>query len=302
MQPPAIDAHQHFWNPERVPLPWLRADHAAIARAFEPAELEPQLAASNVIATILVQSACADADTELMLEYAARHDWIAAVVAWLPLADPQRVIERLEQLGRQPKIRGIRHLIHDEPDPHWVLRPAVLEGLALVEAAGLVLELPAVFPRHLEDVPQLAERFPALPIVIDHLGKPPLGRDDFSLWAQQLQTAAEYPNVNAKISGLNTALDRPDWGATDLTPAIEVALRVFGPDRLLCGSDWPVSLLNDGEYQRIWAETRRALQVVAPDDAGTLLHATARRLYQLEAIGRETVLADTGRQASDGAH
>jgi L-fuconolactonase len=302
MQPPAIDAHQHFWDPERVPLPWLRADHAAIARAFEPAELEPQLAASNVIATILVQSACADEDTELMLEYAARHDWIAAVVAWLPLADPQRAIERLEQLGRQPKIRGIRHLIHDEPDPHWVLRPAVLEGLALVEAAGLVLELPAVFPRHLEDVPQLAECFPALPIVIDHLGKPPLGRDDFSLWAQQLQTAAEYPNVNAKISGLNTALDRPDWGATDLIPAIEVALRVFGPDRLLCGSDWPVSLLNDGEYQRIWAETRRALQVVAPDDAGTLLHATTRRLYQLEAIEREAVLADTGRQASDGAH
>jgi L-fuconolactonase len=302
MQPPAIDAHQHFWDPERVPLPWLRADHAAIARAFEPAELEPQLAASNVIATILVQSACADEDTELMLEYAARHDWIAAVVAWLPLADPQRAIERLEQLGRQPKIRGIRHLIHDEPDPHWVLRPAVLEGLALVEAAGLVLELPAVFPRHLEDVPQLAERFPALPIVIDHLGKPPLGRDDFSLWAQQLQNAAEYPNVNAKISGLNTALDRPDWGATDLAPAIEVALCVFGPDRLLCGSDWPVSLLNDGEYQRIWAETRRALEVVAPEDAGTLLHATARRLYQLEAIGREAVLADTGRQASDGAH
>jgi L-fuconolactonase len=302
MQPPAIDAHQHFWNPERVPLPWLRAEHAPIARAFEPAELEPQLAASDVMATILVQSACADEDTELMLEYAARHDWIGAVVGWLPLADPQRATERLEQLGRQPKIRGIRHLIHDEPDSHWVLRPAVLEGLALVEAAGLVLELPAVFPRHLEDVPELAERFPGLTIVIDHLGKPPLGRDDFSLWAQQLQTAAEYPNVNAKISGLNTALDRSDWGATELRPAIEVALRVFGPDRLLCGSDWPVSLLNDGEYQRIWVETRRALELVAPDDAPTSLHATARRLYRLDAIGREAVLADSGREAPDGSH
>jgi L-fuconolactonase len=302
MQPPAIDAHQHFWNPERVPLPWLRAEHAPIARAFEPAELEPQLARANVSATVLVQSACADGDTELMLEHAARHDWIGAVVAWLPLENPQRASDRLDELRRQPKVRGIRHLIHDEPDPHWVLRPPVLESLALLEAAGFVLELPVVFPRHLEDVPQLATRFPALTIVIDHLGKPPIGRDGFPVWADQLETAAAYPNVFAKISGLNTTLDRPGWSAFDLVPAIEVALRAFGPDRLLCGSDWPVSLLNDGEYERIWTETRRAIDVVAPDDAATLLSGTARGLYGLDFVGPEPVLARSSREGSDGAH
>jgi L-fuconolactonase len=183
-----------------------------------------------------------------------------------------------------------------------VLRPAVLESLALLEAAGFVLELPAVFPRHLEDVPELPERFPALTLVIDHLGKPPIGRDSFSTSADQLETAAAYPNVNAKISGLNSVVDRPDWSAADLGPAIEIALHAFGPDRLLCGSDWPVSLLNDREYPRIWAETRRAIEAVAPEDESALLHETARRLYRLDAIEREPVPANSYGEASDGGH
>jgi L-fucono-1,5-lactonase len=278
----AVDGHQHFWDPSHVPLPWLGPEHAAIARAFDPEELEPQLAASNVAATILVQSACSDEDTDFMFEHARRHDWIAAVVAWLPLLHPERTATRLDELRAEPKLRGIRHLIHDEADPHWILRPAVLESLALVESAGLVLELPVVFPRHLADVPELARRLPKLTIVIDHLGKPPLGRPELSAWSTQLSEAASYPNVAAKISGLNTTLAREDWNAADLIPAVEPALEAFGPDRLLCGSDWPVSLLNNGDYQRIWAETRRALELVAPDNTDTPLTTSAHRLYQLD--------------------
>jgi L-fuconolactonase len=114
-----------------------------------------------------------------MFEHAAWHDWIGAVVAWLPLAYPDKAAERLDELAEQPKLRGIRHLIHDEDDPHWILRPMVLESLGLLEEQGLILELPAVFPRHLADVPELAHSFPRLTIVIDHLGKPPFGSDAF---------------------------------------------------------------------------------------------------------------------------
>jgi L-fuconolactonase len=277
---PAIDGHQHFWDPSHVPLPWLGPEHAAIARAFDPEELEPQLAASNVAATILVQSACSDEDTDFMFEHARRHDWIAAVVAWLPLLDPDRTATRLDELRAEPKLRGIRHLIHDEADPHWILRPAVLESLALVESAGLVLELPVVFPRHLADVPELARRLPKLTIVIDHLGKPPLGRSDgLRDWTTQLNEAATHPNVAAKISGLNTMVDRPDWSAADLVQAVETAFEAFGPDRLVCGSDWPVSLLNNGDYQHVWAETRRAVEQVAHEHLETLLSTNAQRLY-----------------------
>jgi L-fuconolactonase len=273
-----IDGHQHFWDPARVALPWLKPEHDAIARAFEPDDLAPLMRAAGVERTVLVQSACSDEDTDLMLEHARRHDWIAAIVAWVDLQRPERAAARLDQLAAEPRVRGIRHLIHDEPDPHWILRPAVLESLALLEDRGLILELPVVFPRHLGDVPELARSFPRLTIVIDHLGKPPIGRDGFSDWARELAGAAEHPNVAAKISGLNTALDRPDWGADDLRPAVETALAAFGPDRLLCGSDWPVALLN-GNYGRVWAETRRVFELVAPDDAEQLLTGTAERLY-----------------------
>ena len=278
----AIDGHQHFWDPGRVPLPWLKREHDAIARPFEPDDLAPQLAAANVMATILVQSACSDEDTALMFEHARRHEWIAGVVAWLPLRDPDRAAARLDALSAEPKLRGIRHLIHDEADPHWILAPPVLESLALVEAAGLVLELPAVFPRHLEDVPELAARFPALTIVIDHLGKPPLGRGELTMWSEQLTQAAGFRNVAAKISGLNTVVDHAHWSASDLTPAIETAVEAFGAERLLCGSDWPVSLLNGGEYARVWDETRAALEVVAPDHSDKLLAGNAQRIYTLD--------------------
>jgi L-fuconolactonase len=299
---PAIDGHQHFWDPTRVPLPWLGPEHAAITRAYDPAELEPQLLASDVVATILVQSACSDEDTDYMLEHARRYDWIAAVVAWLPLEDPELTATRLQQLEAEPKLRGIRHLIHDEPDPHWILQPAVLESLALVESAGLVLELPAVFPRHLADVPELARRFPALTIVIDHLGKPPLGQPELSSWSTQLTEAASSPNVAAKISGLNTTLDHADWDAADLIPAVETALEAFGPDRLLCGSDWPLSLLNNGAYEHIWAETRRAVERAAPDQADTLLSTTACRLYQLDEPEREPALTNSAHHSRHGAN
>ena len=155
----------------------------------------------------------------------------------------------------------------------------MLESLSLLEERGLVLELPVVFPRHLGDVPELARSFPRLTIVIDHLGKPPLD-GDLGPWTRELQAAAAHANVAAKVSGLNTATTRPDWDAADLVPAIRVALDAFGPNRLLCGSDWPVALLN-GDYGRVWRETVDALQRVAPEHLDELLSATARRLYRL---------------------
>ena len=278
MSAAAVDGHQHFWNGS---LPWMRPEHATIRRAFTPDDLRPLLDANGIAETIVVQAACDDDDTDLMFEHATRHDWIAAVVAWVPLLEPERARARLDELAARPQLRGIRHLMHDEADPHWILQPAVLESLALLEERELILELPVVWPRHLADVPTLATSFPRLTIVIDHLGKPPIGRD-LSGWAEALRAAASHPNVAAKISGLNTATDRADWGTDDLRPCVKIALDAFGPDRLLCGSDWPVALLN-GDYHRVWNETHRLLEEIAPDDLDTLLGGTARRLYRFGA-------------------
>jgi L-fuconolactonase len=295
-----IDTHQHFWNLRREPMPWMRADHATIARDFEPADLRPLLDACGIDRTVLVQSACTDGDTDAMFAQAAEHDWIAAVTAWVDLLSPASAAARLDVLALQPALRGIRHLIHEEPDPHWILQDAVFESLAALEERGLVLELPCVFPRHLGDLPELAQRFPRLTIVIDHLAKPPLGTRRMDEWAAMLRRAAELPNVCAKVSGLNTML--PDaWAASDLLPAVEVAVESFGPDRLMCGSDWPVSLLN-GDYQTVWQATRGAItQVAGEAGAGRILEDTPVRLYRLAAESGAMSTATTG-EAHGRAH
>lgn len=275
-----IDAHHHFWDLAREPQPWMTAEHARIARTFEPADLEPLLRENDIARTVLVQASCTDADTQAMLAQAAEHDWIGAVVGWVDLRSPTAAGRRLQELSQEPKLRGIRHLIHEEDDPHWILQPAVLESLALLEERGLVLELPCVFPRHLGDVPTLAEQFPKLDIVIDHLGKPPLGTERMAEWAALLRAAADHANVRAKVSGLNTQLAHENWSADDLLAPVATAIDYFGPARLLCGSDWPVSLLN-GSYGKVWQETVTVVSRLAPCDTDRILQGTALELYKI---------------------
>ena len=276
-----IDAHQHFWNLEREPMPWMTAEHAVIRRSFGPAELAPLLAATGVAQTVLVQAACSDTDTDSMFGHAARHDWIGGVIAWIDLRSAERTRERLGELAEHPKLRGFRHLIHDERDPHWILRDDVLESLSLIEEGRWILELPCVFPRHLADVPELAGRFPAMTFVIDHLAKPPLGTGAMAEWADQLRAAAAHGNVAAKVSGLGTVLADDGWTAEDLREAVAVGFGAFGAERLVCGSDWPVALLN-GDYGKVWRETVRMIDDVAPEHREQILAATAARVYRLE--------------------
>ena len=276
-----VDSHQHFWNLEREPMPWMGPAHAAIARTFEPADLRPLLDECGIDSTILVQAACTDADTDAMFEQADANAWIGAVTAWVDLTSSRRARARLDRLAQRPKLRGIRHLIHEENDPHWILREDVLDGIALLEDRGLVLELVCVYPRHLGDVPELAQRFPDLTLVIDHLGKPPLLTERMADWTTLVRRAAAHGNVAAKISGLNTVLTASRWTGSDMRDAVEVAVDCFGPDRLMWGSDWPYSLLN-GDYGKVWRETVEIVASVAGDD-GTrrILGGTPARLYRL---------------------
>ena len=147
----------------------------------------------------------------------------------------------MTQLHIRPGFAGIRTLIHDQPDPDWLLRPAVGEGLALLERAGIPFDVISVLPRHLSHVPVLSERYPALRMVLDHLSHPPLGGADTSEWRALITAAVRNPLVFAKVSGLYPA--DPSWTAADLRDVVEFAFGLFGPDRLMFGSDWPVAEL-----------------------------------------------------------
>jgi L-fuconolactonase len=276
-----VDAHQHFWSLQEVDYPWLTpARYGPIHRDFGPEDLEPLLRAAGITHTITVQAANSFADTDAMLSRADDHAWIAAVTGWVPLLEPREAERALERYCRRPAFRGVRHLVHDEPDPDWLLRAPVRESLGLLAEREVVFEIPAVFPRHLVHVPRLAAELPELTIVIDHLAKPPIANGELEPWATQLTAAAAHPNVFAKVSGLNTVADPEHWSAEDLRPFVEAAIREFGPDRLMFGSDWPVCLMA-GDYVRVWEETVRALEWVSEPAVDAVLGGTAAAVYRL---------------------
>ena len=280
-----VDSHQHFWDLEEVEYPWLVPAYGPIYRTFAPAELAPQLAAAGIDRTVLVQAANSYADTDAMLAQAAEHDWSGAVVGWLPLEDVREAAQMLDsRYAADPWLKGVRHLNHEEADPDWLVRPAVIDGLKLLQERGLVYEVVAVHPLHLGHVPTLARACPHLTIVIDHLAKPPIASGHYDAWKVDLRAAAEQPNVHAKISGLNTAADWASWDAADLEEPVGFALEVFGAQRLLFGSDWPVAILA-GDYARVWQETNAVLDRLAVSDADgvAILGGNAASLYAIGA-------------------
>ena len=278
-----IDAHQHVWDPSRARYDWLTPGLAPINRTIGFDELRPQLRAAGVDATVLVQSADNDDDTDLMLRTAAANPEIVAIVAYVPLDRPAAAAERLAELRRNRLVVGIRNLIHDIPDPDWLLRPDVDEGLGVLEDAGVTFDLVAVLPRHLEHVVTLSERHPRLKIVIDHLAKPPVGLADWEPWWTLIERAAENPLVYAKVSGLYSATaDSAAWTVASVKPFVGRALEVFGADRLMYGGDWPISVLSGG-YQRVWEGLSAIFTDLDPEDQSRILGGTAVKFYGIDA-------------------
>ncbi len=275
-----IDAHQHFWNMSKTDYPWLIPAYGPIYANFYPRDLEPQLKAAGIDQTVLVQSMDSYEDTAAMLTQAEDFDWIGAVVGWVPLLDHEAERQALDRYSKHPKFRGIRHLIHEEKDPDWVVQPKVIEGLKILADYGMSFDVVAVFPNHLKHVPTLAEKVPNLTLIIDHLAKPPIKDKQMGAWADQMAAAAQYSNVYAKVSGLNTAADWASWSAADLKPYVDFAIEKFGTDRLMFGSDWPVAILA-GDYAKVWAETNKALAGRSQAEIDAVLGGTAMKAYRL---------------------
>lgn len=276
-----VDTHQHFWNLDLVEYSWLIPAYGPLYRTYGPHELEPQLAAAGIDKTVLVQSANSYADTNYMLLQSDKFDWIGAVIGWVPLWNPREAAHMLDdKYLKHPKFRGMRHLIHEEQDPEWLLWDLVIEGLRLFEERNLVFEVVAVFPNHLKSVPALAEKLPNLTLVIDHLAKPPIKDSVMGDWADQMAAAAAYPNVYAKVSGLNTAADWATWSAADIKPYIDFARDQFGAERLMFGSDWPVAVLA-GDYQKVWDATQAAIADYSQAEQDAILGETAVKVYRL---------------------
>jgi L-fuconolactonase len=186
----------------------------------------------------------------------------------------------LEIYTKNPLFKGVRHLIHEEKDPEWVVQDEVIEGLKILAAFGLTFDVVAVFPNHLKLVPLIAEKVPNLRMVIDHLAKPQIKDQLMEPWASELLAAASYPQVYAKLSGLNTAANWDNWSAADIKPYTNHAFDVFGANRLMFGSDWPVANLA-GSYSKVWEETNKMLEGRTQAEIDAVLGGTAISFYNL---------------------
>ena len=246
-----VDAHQHFWDLDKVAYPWLTPDQGVLHRTYQPEDLLPELRAAGVDRTVLGQAADSYEETDAMLALADEHAFIAGVVGWVDLTDPAEAARAIERYRQHPRFVGVRHLIHEEPDPDWLVRDGVLESLGLLAEAGLVFDVVSLLPRHLDHVVTVAERHPGLKLVIDHLSKPRIKDHEWEPWAGGIAAAAACPNVCAKVSGLVTEADHENWTVADLRPYVEHAVEGFGTGRLMFGSDWPV-VLQAADYQTVF--------------------------------------------------
>jgi L-fuconolactonase len=276
-----VDAHHHFWDPSTADYPWLTDELAAIRRAFGPGDLEPLLRTSGVDATVLVQTRSSLEETVDFLATAEATSFVRGVVGWVDLTDPAvaDTIASLRARPGGPRLVGIRHQAHDEPDPEWLLRDDVVRGVEAVGRAGLAYDL-LVRPRELPAALVLARRLPDVRFVIDHIAKPPIAARALEPWSSLIEPFHAVPNVVCKVSGMVTEADWATWTRDDLRPYVDRVLEVFGPERLMVGSDWPVCLLA-ASYEEVLAAARATLDGLGKNELEAVFGGTATAVYRL---------------------
>jgi L-fuconolactonase len=301
--PMVIDAHHHLWDltaREHVWLmggqPWATDEELAqLRRSFTLADLVPLAAAAGVTGTVVIQTADEPWETPDLLALAIGLDpytnreapggLLSGVVGWTDLTAPA-VVDAVASLRALPGgefLRGIRHPVLMEPDPGWLARPEVLRGLRALAAAELSFDI-VTLPHQLPAAVTAARSVPELAFVLDHLGGPPAAAQEASdgPWAAAIGSLAALPNVTCKLSGVHSDPIR----ASDLRPYYETVLAAFGPDRLMFGSDWPVSTLV-APYEEVRDLYRELTAELSAAEQAAIFDRTARRVYRLAQPGSQ---------------
>ena len=277
------DTHIHCWNFDHAEYEWLRNDTSVLNRTYTIDEIKEERKQVGITQGVLVQSAINFEDTDWMLEVAEKNDWITGVVGWLPLMDPgqsEKVLNEKYKLNKH--FKGVRHLIHDEPDDRWLLQEEVIDSLKVLAAKDITYDVVGILPSHITTAMEVANKVPSLKMIFDHLNQPPIfSKEKFGVWGELMNEAAKYKNFYVKISGLGTTSKNQNWSAEDIKPYIEFVLEKFGEDRCMCGGDWPVSLLG-GSYTKTWSIYKEVIDSLLSSEArDKVYHKNAVQFYNL---------------------
>ncbi len=281
-----IDTHQHLWVMSERAYSWIEPAYGPLYDDFTPERLASEIPASGVTSSVLVQAADTYDDTFYMLDVAEHSNFVQGVVGWVPFERPNESRTALEILAKNKYFKGVRNLTHDysnakyESDDAWITRPAVLETLAHVERMGLSLDYVSVKPEHTKNIVTLAKKFPNLKIVVDHFAKPPIAAKEMEPWASSMAEIAAYPNVYAKLSGLNTASDLANWTVADWQPYVDFMVKTYGANRVMMGGDWPVIVLGN-TYVEVWKAQVEVISGYSESDQDWITHKTAKAFYNL---------------------
>ena len=273
-----IDAHHHLWKYNDCDYVWMSGEMTVLRRDFLIPELEQVTRESGVEGTIVVQARQMTEETEWLLDLAARHPLILGVVGWVPLVDPN-VGTYLERFAQQPKLKAVRHVLHDEPDDLYMLRDDFNRGVSLLQSSGLAYDI-LIFERHLPQTLKFVDCHPSLVFVIDHIAKPRIRDGVVSPWRENIMELAKRGNVYCKVSGMATEANWNTWTVDELRPYFEVVLSAFGAKRLMFGSDWPVLTLAGG-YAKWMSAFGSLIAELSPDEQEWICQRSAIKAYGL---------------------
>ncbi|MBI4902146.1 MAG: amidohydrolase family protein [Acidobacteria bacterium] len=274
----AVDAHHHLWNYDPVEYGWIGEEMKALRRDYTPDDLWREMGAANVQGAIAVQARQTLRETQWLLDLASTREYMLGVVGWVPLVD-RDVAVHLERFAAFPKLRAVRHVLQDEPDPNYMLRADFHQGIRRLREHGLGYDI-LIHERHLPQAIQLVDANPHQTFILDHLAKPRIKDGALSPWRESLRELSRRQHVFCKLSGMATEADWNSWTGEQLAPYFEVALEAFTPSRLMFASDWPV-LEAAGKYGHWVSVVRGWIARLSRDEQESILRKTALRAYRI---------------------
>lgn len=274
-----MDSHQHFWIYNPVRDTWIDDTMEEIKKDFLPKDVKPLLHENHIDGCIAVQADQSENETNYLLGLSQEYDFIKGVVGWIDLRG-KNIEERLEHFSQYRALKGFRHIVQTEPQDDYLLRPDFCRGIALLKRYNFTYDI-LIYPKHLRYALEFIKKFPNQKFVIDHIAKPFIKKQLIDEWKAELFRFSPYKNVYCKMAGLVTEADWDNWEYSDFKPYIDIVLDVFGPERIMFGSDWPVCL-TAASYKQVCQIVDNNISTLSKDEKDQIWGRTCKDFYQLD--------------------
>ncbi len=273
-----IDSHHHFWKYSIEEFGWIDDDMKSIRKDFLPEDLEKEIRGAGIDGVVSVQARQTVAETEWLLGFSEKHDFIKGVVGWVPLSSPN-VRQHLSHFSSFPKLKSLRHVVQGESDDDFILGNDFKRGIKALNEFGLAYDI-LILEKHLPQTIKFVDMHPEQVFILDHVAKPRIRENIIEPWRKNIRALAQRQNVYCKISGMVTEADYGKWTVEQLHPYFETVLDAFGPERLMFGSDWPVCTVAC-EYRRWVGIVRKFISKLSASEQEAIFGGNAVRAYKL---------------------